>query len=192
MHNVFDIRGTHGSGKSFLPKTILQKHEHTAINGLPLTYEGRVGVLGYHVPDLNLYILGKYTTACGGCDGIKTQDEVKARLKVFLKKGHVMLEGILVAHTYQPWVEFAKDIEATYDADWNFLMLDTGVEECVMRVNHRRALAGKGPIENEGNIRRDHARIATFLARFRKEGLSAYTWDGLRQYEQFMWTFYDR
>lgn len=190
MHNVFDIRGTHGSGKSTLPREILRNHKADIISGLPLTYEGRVGPLGYFVPELNLYILGKYSNACGGCDGIKTQDEIKARVHHWLQKGNVMLEGILVAHTYQPWVEFAKRTEADYDAQWNFLVLDTDVETCVARVNERRQAAGKGPIENEGNIRRDHQRISTFLPRFLNEGLSAMHWSGQRQYAQFMEVFY--
>lgn len=165
-YKIFDIRGTHGSGKSTIPKTILNEYAHTSVKGLPLTYEGKVGILGYSVPDLELFILGKYETPCGGCDGIKTQDEIKARVEKYSKTSNVLLEGILVAHTFGPWLEFSEG------KDWRFLFLDTPLEECIKRVNDRRRAVGKGPLPDAGNVIRDHARIWAMEAKFRASSRS--------------------
>lgn len=164
MHKVYDIRGTHGSGKSTIPHTILEKNFHETLMGLPLTYPGRVGVLGYYVPDLNLYIIGKYASQCGGCDAIKTQDEIKARVDYYRAKGNVLLEGILVAHTFGPWLDFSRG------RNWRFCILNTPLDECIRRVNARRAIRGREPIENTSNIVRDHGRITAMVDKFTNAG----------------------
>lgn len=180
MHKIFDIRGTHGSGKSTIPLLLLEDHDSEPVKGLPLTYEGRVGVLGYHLPTINLYIVGKYETACGGCDGIKTQEEIKARVDMFSKLGNVLLEGILVAHTFGPWLEFSEG------KDWHFCILNTPLSECIDRVNARRAKSGKGPLEDPRNIVRDHARITGLYDKFLSAGRSVTWLDGSQPYNSFV------
>lgn len=171
MFKVLDIRGTHGSGKTTVPLGLIAKYGKTVRlwQGAPLTYEGRSGILGYYIPELNLTIIGRYETACGGCDGIKTQEEIKARVTEAAKTGHVLLEGILVAHTFGPWEEFSRP----WGANWKFLFLDTPLAECIARVDARRAAAGKGPLADRKNIIRDHARIWALRAKFKEAGRTA-------------------
>lgn len=165
MGRIIDIRGTHGSGKSYIPFQILKQFKHMEWIGEPATYEGRYGVLGYFVPELNLQIMGRYETACGGCDGIKTQDEIKARVTESLEEGcNVLLEGILVAHTFGPWSEFAKG------KDWNFMFLDTPLQDCIFRVDMRRKAAGKEPLADPRNIIRDWSRIRGLHDKFKEAG----------------------
>lgn len=170
MGRVIDIRGTHGSGKSFVPKQFILAHEDVrAVLGRPMTYEGSEGVMGYYIPKENLYILGKYHNACGGCDGIKTQAEIKARVDAALADGmNVMLEGILVAHTFGPWSEFARG------KDWHFCILDTPLDMCISRVNDRRAVAGKGPLQDTKNIVRDWYRTRQLYKMFLDAGHQAH------------------
>lgn len=168
-YKVLDIRGTHGSGKSTVPLTLLKDCSHRPWWGHPLTYEGKEQLLGYYIPELNLTIIGRYETACGGCDGIPTQSEIKARVAEASKTGHVLLEGILVAHTFGPWEEYSRP----WGANWKFLFLDTPLEECVARVNARRAAAGKGPLADPKNVVRDHARIWALRAKFKEAGRTA-------------------
>jgi hypothetical protein len=163
-YKILDIRGTHGSGKSFIPLSLLAKYEHREIISKPITYAGPVGIVGYHIPELNLYILGKYTTACGGCDGIKTQDEIRARVNVFSQCGHVLLEGILVAHTFGPWLEFSAG------RNWIFMINDTPLPECIRRVNARREARGQGPLLDPVNIIRDHKTTTGLYDKFLSAG----------------------
>lgn len=164
MFKVYDVRGTHGSGKSYIPINLLSSYEHRPIVSKPITYPGFEQVLGYHIPFLNLYILGRYETACGGCDGIKTQEEIKARVDVFRKVGNVLLEGILVAHTYGPWLEFSEG------RNWVFLFNDTPLQVCIDRVNARRDARGQGPLLDPVNIVRDHKTTNGLHQRFLDAG----------------------
>lgn len=168
MFKVLDIRGTHGSGKSTVPLDLITKYAKTVRKwvGKPLTYEGKEQLLGYYIPELNLTIIGRYETACGGCDGIKTQEEIKVRVLTASANSHVLLEGILVAHTFGPWEEFSRP----WGPNWKFLFLDTPLAECITRVNARRAMAGKGELADPKNIIRDHARIWALRAKFKEAG----------------------
>jgi len=161
---IIDIRGTHGSGKSSIPIALIKLHNAVPILGRPLTYGGNVGILGYEVGEYNLRILGRYETQCGGCDGIKTQDEIKARVTEWAKDGHVMLEGILVSHTFGPWDKFATN------KPWRFCFLDTPLQTCIDRVNTRRAAAGKGPLEDPKNIIKDWKQIRSLHPKFEAAG----------------------
>lgn len=173
MGKVLDIRGTHGSGKSYIPHHILTNHSTIKDLGEPLTYDGRDDtILGYTVPDLNLYILGRYETACGGCDGIKTQVEIKARIERVIRTTPtltILIEGILVSHTFGPWDIYAKG------KDWNFLFLDTPLDVCIARVNSRREASGKGPLQDPRNIVKDWHRIRSLQPKFLEAGHKS-TW----------------
>lgn len=167
-YKVLDVRGTHGSGKSTIPLKLLELYDSREWVGEPLTFEGKMQVLGYYIPKLNLTIIGRYETACGGCDGVPTQSEIKARVEEAAKTGHVLLEGILVAHTYGPWEEFSRP----WGANWKFLFLDTPLITCVDRVNERRARSGKEPLADPKNIVRDHGRIWALKGKFEMAGRS--------------------
>jgi len=160
MRNVFDIRGTHGSGKSTIVKSIIDNFNGEPIIDRPLTYEGRETILGYDIPELELRVLGRYATQCGGCDGIKTQAEIKERIMRWEDSYNLILEGILVSHTYGPWNEFAVD------RNWHFRFLNTPLDVCIDRVNARRAEKGKAPLEDPKNIVRDHKRINSLHGKF--------------------------
>ena len=161
---IIDIRGTHGSGKSSIPIALIKLHDAVPILGKPLTYEGKVGILGYEIGEYNLKILGRYETQCGGCDGIKTQDEIKARIKAWEGESNLMLEGILVSHTFGPWNEFAEH------RDWRFRFLSTDLQTCIARVNARRAASGKGPLDDPKNIVKDWSQIRSLQPKFQANG----------------------
>lgn len=133
---IIDIRGTHGSGKSFVPIQILKNHYHEITDD------------GYLVPELDLTIISHYRIVCGGCDLIGKQDEVCVRVERAIKQTkYVMLEGILVAHTFSRWDTMAKQIP-----DWKFLFLDTPKQTCIDRVLERRAKKGNTKPFNTKNL----------------------------------------
>lgn len=147
---VFDIRGTHGSGKSTVVHTLLKSHDNLPIleNGIHL---------GYHIPELDLAVLGKYQTACGGCDGIKTADEVVRRVRLFAGEyKNVVLEGILVSHTFDRYNRLAMELS---DYGYIFCFLDTPLEVCINRVRSRRVKSGNTKELNPSNVIKDWHRI---------------------------------
>lgn len=146
---VLDIRGTHGSGKSWLMHQLLAQYPNTPL----LDKQGHH--LGYRLPTLQAVILGKYATACGGCDGIKTADEVARRMKLFAKQyPHVLLEGILVSHTFARYSALASEL-----GDYRFLFLNTPMATCIARVRNRRQKEGNVKPFNTANLIKDWHQI---------------------------------
>lgn len=145
---VLDCRGTHGSGKSYLAHSLL-KMGNTPITGE--AYGKQDQHLGYFIPRLQCALLGKYATGCGGCDGIKTPEEVVRRVKLFSSRyKFVMLEGILVSHTFQRYNDLANELQ-----DYRFLFLDTPLETCISRVVARRKAKGNDKPLDPKNITKD-------------------------------------
>jgi len=130
---ILDIRGTHGSGKSWVVHSLLKPHTREAIkeDGIQL---------GYWLKELDTVVVGKYETDCGGCDGIKTADEVVRRVRKFASDPrfrNVVLEGILVSHSFKRYSQLALEIP-----DYKFLFLDTPLDVCISRVRSRRQAGG--------------------------------------------------
>lgn len=129
---IIDIRGTHGSGKSYLVHNLLTKY-----GGWERTItEPKLGVIGHYLEAVDCGIVARYTESGGGCDGVKTQAEVVRRVRNFDKEfSHVILEGILVGHTYQRYADLADEIGRD---KYIFAFLPTPREECIRRVEERR------------------------------------------------------
>lgn len=145
---VFDIRGTHGSGKSYLVHTLLKKYRSE-----PIIQKKKH--IGYFIPDLDCGVIGRYSTACGGCDGVGKQDEVVRRIRLFSRRyRHVVLEGILVSHTFKRYAKIAKRAE-----DYRFLFLDTPLKVCISRVRKRRLAKGNKKELDPKNVIKDHHNI---------------------------------
>lgn len=146
---IVDIRGTHGSGKSTLVRLLLKKYEH-----VPVT-EGYTGeLLGYSLPEINCGVIAKYTEFGGGCDGVKSADEVVRRVRMFHARfDRVVLEGILVSHTFQRYADLATELG---NGDYRFLFLDTPLAKCIERVEKRRLAKGNTKPLNPKNIQKDY------------------------------------
>lgn len=135
---LFQIRGTSGSGKSYIVNKLMSKYSFK-----PLTKNGEI--MGYYCKDLNLFIVGKYATACGGCDSIKTQDEICRRIKVGLNKGwNVLFEGLICSHIAQRYANIYEMCQKR-KIGVKFCFLDTPLEVCRDNINKRRLKAGKAP-----------------------------------------------
>ena len=157
---ILDIRGTHGSGKSYIPHQII-KAAREKPETVPLTLRKgqdpnseKEGVL---IVSLRLAIVGLYDRTCGGCDGIKTADEVCRRTRQFASIfKNVMLEGILVAHTFKRYAALAEELK---ERNYKFCFLDTPLDVCIKRVVDRRAAKGKTGYFDPKNVEKDYHRI---------------------------------
>ena len=145
---ILNIRGTHGSGKSWLVHQLLSKGNEPITNGYG-------SILGYELPWCGGSVVGKYVTACGGCDGIKTADEVCSRVREFSKRfDHVVFEGILVSHTFKRYSALANEL----DNFW-FLFLDTPLAMCISRVKARRKAKGNTKPFDPRNVVKDYHNV---------------------------------
>lgn len=160
---ILDVRGTHGSGKSYIAHQLLS-YGYEEIVGYN-EYKKKESILGYSVPSLDLAIVGKYETQCGGCDGVGSSDEVCRRVRVFAKNyRHVVFEGILVAHTFQRYHTLAMELVKD-GYPYVFAFLDTPLQTCIERVKARRVAKGNNKELNPNNITRDHHNIFTVVRR---------------------------
>ena len=158
MALILDIRGTHGSGKSTVVHNLLKQYEHTPIEGF-CEYKQKEMVLGYHLHDPYGAVLGRYNNVCGGCDGIGSADETCRRVRLFSQEHSlVILEGILVAHTFQRYSDLAKELEAAGHS-YFFLFLNTPLQVCVSRVRQRRIKQGNIKPFNPKNCIHDYHQI---------------------------------
>src|SRR5678815_5091805 len=98
MSLVVNIRGTSGSGKSTIVRGIMAKGATVIPIGEDRKPDGYIitGPL-FKRP---VYVVGPYTTACGGCDQITTQDEICDRIRAYSTLGDVLVEGLLMSHSF--------------------------------------------------------------------------------------------
>jgi hypothetical protein len=136
---VLDIRGTHGSGKSFILSRLLKLYEWESFVGPgQATKNGPLKDrhLGYVCEELDAFIVGSYDVKSGfggGCD-LLFPDEVEKRVKTFNDRHRcVILEGLLVSHTFERYKNLALEVPG-----YVFCFLDTPISVCEERVQARR------------------------------------------------------
>src|SRR5690606_34851729 len=133
---ILDIRGTHGSGKSTCVRMLL---DHYSGWDHPILEEGEH--IGYELPDVDAAVVARYTDTGGGCDAVRGgPKEVVRRVRtLFRQHRHVVLEGILVAHTFQRYADLADELGRD---SYLFMFLNTPLRNCIARVRGRRVVKG--------------------------------------------------
>ena len=137
-HQIINIRGCNGSGKTHTVRRFLQKLPSRALGGKPGRPAGYcvdAVAWGLAVP---IYVVGSYENACGGADGISTQEEIADRVVSACDHGHVLVEGLLMSKSsagghVAPVLKGRGAIFGFLDTPWNI---------CLERVLARRVEAG--------------------------------------------------
>lgn len=143
---IIDVRGTHGSGKSFVVHELLRKNKAEDYFEDP---EDKP--IGHFLPEIDAGIVGRYDRTCGGCDGVSPVAEIVRRIRLMHDEcTHVIFEGILVAHTFQRYHELAQEL-----GDYHFCFLNTPLKKCISRVKARRRAKGNDKPLDPKNIIKD-------------------------------------
>lgn len=133
---VINIRGTGGSGKSHLVRSIMNYF----IIRQPYYMEGRKRPLYYICTapgKVGLYVPGHYETPTGGCDTISGTDDIYTLVKSGASLGHnVLFEGIMVGDDVKRCAELNKEYKTVVIA------LNTPIEECLAGIQARRDTRG--------------------------------------------------
>jgi len=136
-NQIVNIRGCNGSGKTHTVRRFLDRLPSVAIGpeNRPLGYQVDATQWGIASP---IYVVGSYANACGGADGITTQEEIANRVIRAGGSGHVLVEGLLMSKSSSGGhvAPRLKEHGAI------FAFLDTPWETCLSRVLSRRAAAG--------------------------------------------------
>lgn len=137
-HQIVNIRGCNGSGKTTVVRRFLTRLPTEALGGKPGRPAGyRVDATAWGLK-LPVYVVGSYENACGGADGINTQEEIVDRVRRAHGGGHVLVEGLLMSKSSHGGLT----APALREAGAVFAFLDTPWEECLSRVLARRQAAG--------------------------------------------------
>lgn len=171
---VINIRGTNGSGKTTTVRRLMSylgtQHWTEVKQGRATCYEYNqaYGELGR----LKIAVIGAYRTATGGCDTVKTQDEVCEMVRTYASQGwHVIFEGVVISTLHSRYSKLAEDLLQHHGVLTVFAYMDTDVERCLMNVRARRAAAGKAETGfNEQMVRDKHATIDKTRTKMANDG----------------------
>ena len=160
---VINIRGTSGCGKTTIVRNILQ-------HGVWETWRDEHNkILAYYNKNLNWAVVGSYENTCGGCDGIKTQDEAEYRIQFLIDSGfNVLFEGLVISTITGRWGELAR--KNSEKSNFLFYYVNTPIEECIERVKKRRFDAGNVKPFNEENTRNRVKAIETTFQKLSQSG----------------------
>ena len=153
-HQIVNVRGCNGSGKTYTVRRFLERLPHEKLGGKPsrpLGYRVDASAWGISRP---VFVVGSYENACGGADGINTQEEIADRIVKAHDLGHVLVEGLLISKSS------GKGVTAPVMRDHGaiFAFLDTPWDICLERVLNRRKLAGnEKPFDPEKTMRSAYA-----------------------------------
>lgn len=149
---IINLRGNSGSGKTFTTRAFMERCKPLTTTGLSYTDGPFLDYRGQRWA-----VLGRYTNACGGCDTIKTQNEIVNRVQYWTRAGiNVWLEGLIMSTIYGTVGAYSEQ----FKSQWVFAYLQPPIEECIRRIKARRRAAGNTKPLNEDNTRRRVSTIA--------------------------------
>jgi uridine kinase len=138
MIKAFNLRGTNGSGKTYVAQALLEESGALAVEMRtkkhPLFYKGSLNKKDF-------FILGSYENACGGCDTIPSVHIVAKLLDDLMSSagnGVIFYEGLMISHMIGTVGAIAKK----HNERHTMAFLDTPLDTCIERVRQRRLDAG--------------------------------------------------
>jgi hypothetical protein len=167
---LLNPRGTNGSGKTTVATSLVNpKESERLVLFKTRTKAGRPkDVIGYRSAE-NVILVGRYDTACGGCDGISTQDEIVRAIDAAyaLSPRAIVYEGLLISGLYGRYLELARRYESG-GRPHVMAFLDTPLEVCIERT---RARTQKPPTWDPSNVQSKHRAVRRCRERAIADGL---------------------
>ena len=147
MPGIVKLHGTSGAGKTTVARDLMK----SAVSVTPLGTARRpeaymLSMQGFNHP---LFVLGAYTSPCGGLDTVNDVNDQIRLLEAYAKQGHVFYEGLLASEYYGR----LGAVSAQYGDSHLFAFLDTPIEVCIRRIQDRRLAAGNPKLLNPLNTR---------------------------------------
>ena len=167
---IINIRGTSGAGKSTLVRAIMTLYNTKEENNI----QGRMRPISYTLRHPNrapLEVIGHYETACGGCDTIKTLDDIYTLVEAAHNKGHhVLFEGMLLCSDVKRSIELSKRVKS-----FVAISLTTPVEQCLDNIRQRRAEKGNTKDLAEKNTRTRHEYEKKQVGKLKDAGVNVFS-----------------
>ena len=168
---IVQIRGTSGSGKTYIARKILDKDLGWEAVTEPFGGKNRRVPLYYLSSDGKIAICGSYEAICGGCDGVGSARSVYNLYDLLKSKGikHIVSEGLLLS-------EDTKWTLETKEKGWNpkVFSLTTPEDICVKQVLARREEANNTKPFNKSNTVKRIKVIDRAIGKLRKAGVQCF------------------
>lgn len=141
---VLNLRGCNGSGKSFVARALM---------GQAATYvPPRPMVAPWYVGESGVIVVGKYTSPCGGCDSVHSQQDVIDAIFLNVGLAPIFFEGVIISTIFSTWLKVSEGIRKLQERlgqrpeglVWAYL--DTPFDVCLERVYLRN---GGKPIKED-------------------------------------------
>lgn len=191
MSNLhINIRGGHGTGKTYISHKLLEDHAHDSLLE-PEWIQGKHFALPncFRMPgNPSVHVVGRYKS---GMDGIFPQTIVEEMLHYWAPQGHVIWENVMVSANIGRWAVLANELKASgVHPIWMFM--DTPLELCIERVfARRRAASEKGFNHRQADtdvkldVLAGHwRRVRRSAVRAIRQGIDVRWIDHTRSYEQ--------
>lgn len=166
MNKAFNLRGTNGSGKTFVARQLIAQSSAKPVDWAgkkPILYLG--SIYGHRI-----YFLGSYEANCGGCDTIPSVHIVADMLKDIMDapgEGIVFYEGLMISHMIGTVGAAVKP----YGDRHIMAFLDTPLHVCIARVVKRRMARGNDkPFDPNRTLVKDHAAVKKARFNAMKQG----------------------
>jgi hypothetical protein len=161
---LFNIRGTHGSGKTTLVRNTL-----VANDGRPIFAEASKPPEAYEFnrAGKTTFILGCYETPCGGLDTVQPYNLICPLIERYARLGDVIFEGALISSC---WGAVGQLLES-WGRDAIVSFMDTPVDVCIARVRARRAARGDDRKFDPTNLIAKHEAIARLQQKLDAAGI---------------------
>jgi hypothetical protein len=168
---IINIRSTGGSGKSTLVKRIMARYSART----PHYTDGRrrpfFNVCTHpKAGRLDLLVPGHYEVACGGCDTLKSPQQVYDIIREHGINMHrdVLFEGIIVGDDFKRAAALAEE----FGDDFRVIVLSTPIDECLRSIGERRTAKGNDkPLDPTNTVNRDANLRKRMMPRLRAAGV---------------------
>lgn len=174
---IINLRGTNGSGKGWLATRLVPPTPEGKFQIAEHAYVTKAGarrtkpIWAYRDKPSGLILIGRYDTACGGCDGLP---DVRTAYRAALTASQmpdvrgVVLEGLMISGIYQSVVDELGRAAAAQPRPARLIWayLSTPLDTCIARVRLRSA---RSPEWDPSNIVSKHRAVV----RTRERALAA-------------------
>lgn len=187
---IIQIRGCNGSGKTHAVQGVMNEYGQGRRTLLPIVgwgadelhkfaerYDEVLGT-AFEIGNTTIIALGEYRDdkPSGGCDNIKTQDQVCNRLRLFRVTADVVLfEGVIHSTIYQRYADLYDEL---YERGASHVQayLDTSYEQCKVNIEARRETSRvKRKAVNEDVLTAKYRSIARTRPKFEQAGYDVRT-----------------
>lgn len=135
---IIQVVGTNGAGKSTLVRTVLDEAKRADPDWQALFRGKRLVASEVRFKDGGgLFVPGHYNTPCGGCDSLKTVDQVFDLVRRGAEQSYdVLFEGIIAQDSFERIVALSGEYDLTV------IGLNTPLDVCLASIADRRLRRG--------------------------------------------------